>query len=103
VFSAGTKATEVNPLAISALEEINIDTSGLWSKSVDTYLNHEFDEVVTVCDNARESCPFFPGARKYTHQGFCDPPELIDLGMEPMRAFRAIRDEIKEWILDHFS
>jgi arsenate reductase len=103
-YSAGTEPTEVNPLSIAVLEEKGIDTSSLWSKSVQEFVDMEFDEVVTVCDHAKEACPFFPGAKKYTHQGFVDPPDLIDhFGIEPMKAFRSVRDEIDQWITDHFS
>jgi len=103
VYSAGTEATEVNPYAIAALEEKGIDTSPLSSKSAEEFLDLDMDEVVTVCDNAKEACPFFPGAKKYTHHGFVDPPALIDRGVEPMEAFRQVRDRIDEWLVRHFS
>lgn len=104
VYSAGTEATEVNSHTLAVLEEKGIDTSPLSSKSVEEFIDMDIDEVVTVCDHAKEACPFFPGAKKYTHQGFVDPPDLIDhFGMEPMKAFRAVRDEIDEWISEHFS
>jgi arsenate reductase len=98
VNSAGTEATEVNPFAIKVLQEKGIDTSGLRSKSVEEFLDEEIDLVVTVCDHAKEACPFFPGAKEYLHKGFKDPPELIEEGMEPMKAFGKIRDEISDWI-----
>ncbi len=103
VCSAGTEATEVNPYALAALEEKGIDTSILSSKSVEEFIDLEIDEVVTVCDHAKEACPFFPGAKRYTHQGFADPPDLIDGGIEPMEAFRLVRDRIDEWLVRHFS
>jgi arsenate reductase len=63
----------------------------------------EIDEVVTVCDQAKEACPFFPGAKKYTHQSFVDPPDLVEKGISPEDAFSSVRDQIEEWILDHFQ
>ncbi|MEA3557701.1 MAG: arsenate reductase ArsC, partial [Candidatus Thermoplasmatota archaeon] len=103
VFSAGTEATEVNPFTLEVLKDLGIDTSSLHSKSLDIYLDQEFDEVVTVCDHAKEVCPFFPGAKIRTHQGFRDPPDLVEKGMEPLAAFRMVRDDIDRWIQDHFS
>ena len=102
VFSAGTEATQVNDHAISVLEAKGIDTEGLRSKSADEFLGMEIDEVVTVCDHAKENCPFFPGAKRYTHKGFMDPPEWVEGGMSPDEAFSKVRDLIEEWILEHF-
>lgn len=103
VHSAGTEATHVNEYAVSTLEAKDIETSGLRSKPAEEFIDMEIDEVVTVCDHAKESCPFFPGAKKYTHQGFIDPPELVQKGMSPEDAFSSVRDQIEEWILEHFS
>lgn len=102
VFSAGTDATNVNPYAIMVIEEIGIDTSSLYSKNTDELIDGRFDLVVTVCDNAKENCPFFPGAKEYIHKGFRDPPDLVEEGMDPMDAFRMIRDEISDWIDSYF-
>jgi arsenate reductase (thioredoxin) len=102
-YSAGTEATSVNKDATSALEERGIDTTGLMSKSVDEFIELDIDEVITVCDNTKEACPFFPGAKKYTHKGFVDPPELVKNGMSTEEAFSKVRDEIEEWIMVHFS
>ena len=101
VFSAGTHATEVNPLVPIVLEENGVDTSGLYSKSVDKFIDRDIDMVVTVCDHAKEACPFFPGAKEYVHQGFPDPPDLISEGMEEMDAFRNVRDMISKWIREN--
>ncbi len=100
-LSAGIEATEVDPLALKVLDEINVDTSGLRSRSTDEF--KDVDLVVTVCDRAKETCPFFPGAREYIHQGFRDPPDLVNEGTEPMEAFRMIRDEIRVWIKERFG
>ena len=98
-FSAGTEATAVNPHAITVLRELVIDISGQRSKIVTEFQGRTFDIVVTVCDNAREACPFFPG-KKVIHKSFKDPS-----GAGPDRrleAFRKSRDEILEWILKEF-
>ena len=74
-FSAGTKATSVNPLAVEVMKEIDIDISLQKSDDAIDYIGQEFDMVVTVCDNAKESCPFFPGAKEYMHVSFEDPAD----------------------------
>ena len=103
-FSAGTIATQVDPYSKKVLEEIGIDTSGMYSKSSERFMGIYFFKVVTVCDIAREACPFFPGAENYVHKGFRNPPILVrEEGMEPMEAFRKIRDEIGDWIENDFS
>src|SRR3954454_7602154 len=73
VFGAGTEATEVRPLAIEVMEELGIDISGQTSKTLHRYLGEPFDWVITVCDQAREACPVFPGAENTAHWGFDDP------------------------------
>jgi arsenate reductase len=103
VFSAGTEATEVNPLAIEVLKEIDVNVEGLRSKVSDEFLEMDIMKVVTVCDNAREACPFFPGAKEYVHHGFQDPPVLVkEQGLEPLEAFRMVRDDIKGWLEAEF-
>jgi arsenate reductase len=93
VASAGTQPSQVRPEAIAVMREIGIDISGQRSKHVDEFVGQSFDYVITVCDNARESCPVFPGGRQL-HHGFTDPaaPE-IPLG-ERLRVFRKVRDEL---------
>ena len=96
VFSAGSKpAGYVHPLAIQAMEEIGIDLSGHTSKSLDLFLDAGMDTVITVCGNAKESCPVFPGNVNRYHWGFEDPPHDIREGEEPIDAFRRIRDQIR--------
>ena len=73
VFSAGTKPVGLNPNAVKAMCEIGIDISGHRSKSVDEFAGQQFDYVITVCDNAKESCPIFPGGGARIHQSFEDP------------------------------
>src|SRR6266567_7998271 len=70
VFSAGTEATHVRPLAIKAMAELGIDISQQQSKTLDRYLNEPFDDVITVCDTAAEVCPVFPGAARRRHLSF---------------------------------
>ncbi|KYC45863.1 MAG: Protein ArsC [Candidatus Methanofastidiosum methylothiophilum] len=99
-FSAGSTPTNVNPYAIEALKEIGIDIKGHYSKSINEFEGQYFDYVVTVCDNARDSCPFFPGAKKYIHASFKDPSSVVGNSEEILNAFRKTRDEIKQWILE---
>jgi arsenate reductase len=99
VFSAGVKPGSVRPEAIQAMGEIGIDISGHRSKSVDEFAGQRFDYVITVCDNAKESCPVFPGKAARIHQSFEDPPPP-DVGDEASRMaiFHRVRDEIREWM-----
>ncbi len=97
-YSAGLEKTIVNPYAIKIMKEINIDLSGQSSKKIDRFLGQKFDYVVTVCDNARENCPFFPGAYKYLHAGFEDPSQATGSEEDVLEKFRATRDRIKNWI-----
>jgi len=102
-YSAGIKPTGVHPLAVRVMAEIGIDISHHRSKSVVEFLGAEFDYVVTVCDRAKESCPFFPGAREYIHVGFDDPAGFSGTEEESLSVFRRVRDEIKKWILETFG
>jgi len=93
-YSAGTHPSRVHPLAIQVMKEIGIDISGQRSKSVDEFKDKNFDFVVTVCDNAKESCPLFPGKAKRLHWGFPDPPHDKEATEETVCAFREVRDKI---------
>lgn len=96
VFSAGSKPKgEVHPLAIEALKEIGIDALGHKSEHLDLYLNAGIHTVVTVCGNADQACPAFPGQVARYHWGFEDPPHAKREGASELDAFRRIRDEIK--------
>jgi arsenate reductase len=99
VYSAGTKASFVRPEAIQVMREIGIDVSHHRSKSVEEFAGQEFDYVITVCDNAKESCPIFPGIAERIHQSFEDPP-APGVGDDEHRLaiFRRVRDEIHEWM-----
>ncbi len=96
VSSAGTKPSQVRPEAIEAMKEVGIDISGHRSKSVDEFADQEFDYVVTVCDNAKESCPVFPGKTERIHWSFEDPAAVEGDWETRLSAFRRIRDEIRE-------
>jgi arsenate reductase len=98
VFSAGTEPGRVSPFAIKVMAEIGLDISSHYAKSIQEFLNQGFDYVVTVCDHARESCPFFPGGKKNLHQSFEDPSTLTGTEEEVMEGFRRIRNEIRCWI-----
>jgi arsenate reductase len=96
VFSAGSKpAGYVHPNAIAALRELGIDISTHTSKHLDQYLNVGIETVITVCGNANDACPIFPGKVLRYHWGFEDPPKTVRPGETEMDAFRRVRDEIK--------
>jgi arsenate reductase len=94
VFSAGTKPSVVRPEAISVMNEIGIDISGQRSKSVDEFTGEQMDYVITVCDNANESCPVFPGSTKRLHWPFEDPASVQGSMEERKAVFRNVRDQI---------
>jgi arsenate reductase len=98
VHSAGTETTRVRPLAVRAMDEIGIDISGQESKTLERYLGEPFDYVITVCDDANEACPFFPGAEKRLHWSFEDPSRAEGPEAERLAIFRRVRDEIRERI-----
>jgi len=104
VFSAGSHPSgHVHPRAIRAMGELGIDISDHESKSVDEFSDEEFDLVVTVCDNAREHCPVFPGDTRMEHWPFPDPTAFADAGSDGMDAFRQVRDAIQEQIEDFLA
>lgn len=98
VFSAGTHpATRVNPHAIMVMRELGVDISHHKPSHIDEYLHDEWDYVITVCDQANESCPYFPGKVKHRlHIGFDDPAEVTGPEEEVVKVYRRVRDEIKE-------
>jgi len=97
-FSAGTKPAErIHPKAVQVMQEIGIDISDGYPKSVDQFLNQSFDYVITVCDHARESCPVFLGnVKEQLHIGFEDPAEASGSEEEVLAVFRRVRDEIRD-------
>jgi arsenate reductase (thioredoxin) len=105
VHSAGTNpASRVNPLAVQVMREAGIDISNHQPKNVNGYINKEWDYVITVCDNARETCPVFSGKVKHTlHIGFDDPSGFRGSENEILKEFRRIRDEIHDQFLTFYN
>ena len=97
-WSAGTDPSVVNPTAVKVMAEVGIDLSVHHSKGIEGFLAREWDYVVTVCDNANEACPLFPGGRERIHKGFRDPGRIDGSDAEKLILFRQVRDQIKEWI-----
>ena len=97
VESAGTHPTTVHPLTIRVLAERGIDWSAARSKSMTEFLDRPFDQVITVCDEAAEACPVFPGGGARVHAGFEDPAAVQGTDAVRLEAFRRIRDEIEAW------
>lgn len=98
--SAGTNPKGLNPLAVEVMKEAGIDISGQRSKHINEFKGSKFDYVITLCGDAQESCPFFPG--KLVHHGFADPPKLAENAKtreEKLVHYRRVRDEIKEFVL----
>ncbi|OPX76722.1 MAG: Protein ArsC [Methanosaeta sp. PtaB.Bin018] len=112
-YSAGVEATAVDPRAITVMREIGIDIFGQRSKSAEEFQGTVFDLAVTVCDRARQACPIIstqlelpsrsPRAREVIHKSFEDPAQAEGSQEEQLEAFRQVRDEIKEWILQTFG
>jgi arsenate reductase len=100
VESAGTRATHVRPEAIQVMNELGIDISSHRSKTVDEFANRTFDHVLTVCDNAKESCPIYPGHANRLHHNFEDPAVVQGSEEERLTAFRKVRDEIRAYLKD---
>ena len=98
VMSAGTEATHVRPQAMKVMDEIGVDISGQESKTLERYLGEPFDYVITVCDEANEACPFFPGATNRLHWSFEDPSRAEGSEERRLAVFRRVRDEIRERI-----
>jgi arsenate reductase len=96
VLSAGTHPTTVRAEAVGVISELGIDISNQWSKSVDEFAGQEFDYVITVCDNANEGCPVFPGKTQRLHWSFKDPAAVKGSYAERKAAFQRIRDQIRE-------
>ena len=103
VFSGGTEPSSVSPFAIKALAEIGIDISGHRSKSVEEFFDIRIDHIVTICDNAKENCPFFPHGVNYYHKSLQDPRTFEGNEDEKLEVFRRVRDEIKDWIEKTFG
>jgi arsenate reductase len=95
--SAGITPTKINPYVVKAMAEIGIDISKNRSKSIEEFRGENFNYVVTVCDSAKEACPFFPG-EKVIHKAFEDPSQFTGSEEEIMNGVRRVREEIREWL-----
>ena len=101
VFSAGIEKHGLNPSAVEVMGEAGVDISGHTSKTVEELGEAEFDYVVTVCDNARENCPYVPAQVRIIHQSFSDPPKEavhLETDKEKLGVYRRVRDEIRDFI-----
>ncbi len=96
VASAGTNPSQVRPEAIAVMKELGIDISGHRSKSVREFAGQSFDYIVTVCDNARDNCPVFPGTARRIHWSLEDPAAVHGTEAERLAAFRRTRDQLQE-------
>lgn len=101
-YSAGIEPREINPYVIKAMAEIGIDISKQRSKSIKEFWGQKFEYVITVCDHAKENCPFFPG-EEIIHKSFEDPSKFRGSEEEIMEKVRRVRDEIKKWIEETFG
>jgi len=97
IYSAGIETHGVNPRAIATMKEDGIDISKHTSNYADEYANIDFDYIITVCDNAKEACPFFPSKAKKFHYNFPDPAKATGTEEEIMAQFRAVREMIKDY------
>jgi arsenate reductase len=102
-FSAGTYPSFVRPQAIKVMNELGIDIKGQYSKGLDQFVDQQFDYVITVCDNAKESCPVFRGAREMLHWSIRDPVEVWGTEEMQLEAFRKARDEIRKRLEETFK
>ena len=100
VASAGTKANFVRPEAIAVMREVGIDITGQRSKNVDEFQGQDFDYVITVCDNARETCPVFFGKAEKLHHDFEDPAAFTGSEQERLAVFRRVRDQLRAYLRD---
>jgi arsenate reductase len=100
VYSAGTKPVAVRPEAITVMREMGIDIAGSRAKHVDEFRHESFDYVVTVCDNANEACPVYPGHTNRLHHSFEDPAAVQGSEEERLAAFRRVRDQIRDYLLN---
>ena len=99
VQSAGTNPSQVRPEAIAVMKELGIDITRHRSKHVNTIPDQSFDYVLTVCDNAKESCPVFPGTAKQIHRAFEDPAAAQGSEQERLASFRQVRDQLRQFLL----
>jgi len=97
IYSAGVETHGVNPRAVQIMKEDGIDISSHTSNNVSEYMDIDFDFIITVCDNAKEQCPYFPSQAKRFHHNFPDPAKAKGTEKEIMNEFRSVRNQIKEF------
>jgi len=97
IYSAGIETHGVNPKAVATMKEDGIDISHHTSNNIDEYKSIDFDFVITVCDNAKENCPYFPTSATVFHHNFQDPAKAVGTDEEINQQFRDVRDEIKNY------
>jgi arsenate reductase len=103
VESAGTRPSQVRPEAIAVMRELGINISGHRSKHVDEFAGQAFDYVLTVCDNAKETCPIFPSGATAIHHNFEDPAALHGTEQQRLAVFRRVRDQIRQYLRSQFT
>jgi arsenate reductase len=100
VYSAGVEIHGVNPKAVKIMADDGVDISSHTSNNVDEYMDIPFDYIITVCDNAKENCPYFPSKAQRLHQNFPDPAKATGTEQEVMEEFKRVRDMIKVYTAD---
>ncbi|MGF7042198.1 arsenate reductase ArsC [Mucilaginibacter lappiensis] len=100
VYSAGVEIHGVNPKAVKIMTDDGVDISNHTSNNVDEYMDISFDYIITVCDNAKENCPYFPSKAQRFHQNFPDPAKATGTEQEVMEEFKRVRDMIKVYAAD---
>ncbi|RVU00451.1 arsenate reductase ArsC [Mucilaginibacter limnophilus] len=103
IYSAGVETHGVNPRAIKVMAEDEVDISAHTSNNIDEYVNIPFDYIITVCDNAKERCPYFPSSAERTHYNFPDPAKATGCEEEIMDEFRKVREMIKIFSAEFIS
>lgn len=102
-YSAGTEPSSLNPFAVKVMGEIGVSMENQYSKAIDEFDGKRFNYVVTVCDNAKESCPAYLNAEKFIHKSFIDPSSVEGDDERKLNMFRKTRDEIKSWLESIFT
>ena len=102
-FSAGSDPKQVDPFVRTVMKEVGIDVNGNKPKGLNVFQDYHFDYVVTVCDQAKESCPYFPGGNLHLHKDFSDPSKFQGWHEDVIKEYRRTRDEIKNWIEKEFG
>lgn len=98
IYSAGIEAHGLNQTAVKVMKEVGLDISSNESKTVDRFKDQEFDLLITVCDHAQETCPYFPNAKKMLHYSFPDPAKASGTEQEILQQFREVRDQISDYV-----